>query len=134
MTGTTGYGENAAVAALEVLTTGGLKIHLYGAGTTAAYSDGATDITNKSDMSMSVNELDLTINTPLDFSGIATITNDNELTFSNVNIGVVDHVVLQNQTNTELWTLADEIADPNTTGEDIIISAGSTLYEFGNPV
>lgn len=133
MTNATGAGDNMAQHLLGEIIAGGVTVHLLGGGDTMAYGDGATEVSNKSDASVNVAEADLTINAAADFSGAATITVDIELDFGAQSIGIVDEIVIQNQTNTSMWVLANEPNDPNLTGEDTTIPAGTTLYEFGNP-
>lgn len=129
----TGAGQNLAVEMLMDVIAGGATVHLIGGGETMAYTDGATELTAKSDASVSVAELDWTITPPAGFNGVATLANDAELDFGSPNIGVVSEIVIQNNTNGDLWLVADEPTDPNLTGEAVTIAAGTQMYEFGNP-
>lgn len=131
-TSDTGAGENLAQRMVEQVITGGATVHLYGGGATANYSDTSTEISSKSDATVQVAEADWTITTPADFSGTVTIENNNELNFGSLDIGVVDQVVIQNDVNADDFVLAQEPNDPNLTGESVSISAGTTIYEFGN--
>ena len=133
MTDTTGFGENAAEAAIQNVISGGATVHLLGGGDTAAYGDSGADIDTKSDASQAVAEADWTINTPADFSGVATLENDNEIDFGEQDIGTVDDIVIQNDADGDVWVLADEPDNPDLTGEDVSIPAGTTIYSLGNP-
>ena len=133
MSDTTGFNETAATEAITNVISGGATVHLFGGGDTGAYTDGETDVTDKSDAEVSVPEADFTITTPEDFSGVATLENDVELDFGTPEIGVVDDVVIQNDENGDLFVLGDEPNNPDLTGEQVTIPAGTTLYELGNP-
>jgi len=132
-TSTTGAGDNMAQHLLGEIIAGGITIHLLGGGDTMSYTDGSTEVSNKSDASADVAEADVTINAAGGFGGTATLTNDNQVSFGSQSIGTVDEIVIQNQNNTDRWVVLDETNDPNLTGEDVNISANTTLYEFGNP-
>jgi len=131
-TSTTGFNETAAIEAITNVISGGATVHLYGGGDTGAYNDTATEVTNKSDAQVSVAEADFTINTPADFTGSATLSNDNELDFGTPSIGTVDDIVIQNDTNGDLFIVGDEPNNPDLTGEQVTLPAGTTLYELGN--
>ena len=133
MSDTTGFNETAATEAITNVISGGATVHLFGGGDTGAYTDGETDVSDKSDAEVSVPEADFTITTPTDFSGVATLENDVELDFGTPEIGVVDDVVIQNDANGDLFVLGDEPNNPDLTGEQVTIPAGTTLYELGNP-
>jgi len=64
---------------------------------------------------------------------VTTLENNNELDFGSPDIGTVDNIVVQNNTDGDLWLLADEPNNPELTGEDVTIPAGTTMYELGNP-
>lgn len=131
-TDTTGFNETAAEEAITNVISGGATVHLIGGGDTVAYTDTATEISNKSDDSVSVAEADFTITTPDDFSGSATLENDNDLDFGTPAIGVVEDIVIQNDSDGDLFIVGDEPNDPDLTGEQVTLPAGTTLYEFGN--
>lgn len=134
MTDTTGFGAAAAEAAIQNIIDGGATIHLYGGGDVSLYEDTEAEITAKSDAEISVDEADFTITTPADFSGEATLENNNDLEFGPLSIGVVDDVVIQNNVNGDLFISGDEPNNPELTGEDVTLAAGTTLYRFGNIV
>lgn len=119
---------------IQSLIAGGATVHLIGGGDTMAYADGATELGTKSDASVSVAELDWTINAATGFADVTTLVNDNELDFGAPNIGIVSEIVIQNNTNTGEWVVADEPNDPNLTGENVTLPAGTTMYELGNPI
>lgn len=131
MTSSTGFNESAAQSAAEVITSGGVTIHL--CTTTLNYSDGATAVSSASASSANVAEADLTITTPSGFAGTTTIENDNEVAFGTVDAGTIVEIVIQNQNTGDIFVLADEPNDPDTTGEDVNLPANTTLYELGNP-
>lgn len=133
-TDTTGAGESLAEEMSGRVIEGGATIHLLGGGDNALYSDTGADIDTKSDASVAVAEADWTITTPSDFNGVVELFNDNELNFGELSIGTVDDIVIQNDANGDLWLLADEPNNPELTGEEVSIAAGTTIYEFGNPV
>lgn len=129
----TGAGENLAQAMVEQLISGGATVHLLGGGDTMTYTDGDTELTSKSDSTVQVAEADWTITNPADFSGTTDLSNDNELDFGTPSIGTVDQIVIQNDTNTDQWVVADEPNNPDLTGENVTIAANTTMYELGNP-
>ena len=128
----TGANETAATQFINTLISGGVNVLLIGGGTSVSYTDAGTDISGYSTSSVSVGETALTISTPADFTGTADLSNDNQLDFGSVDIGVVDDVVIQNQNTTDLFVLADETNNPDTTGEQVTLPAGTTLYSLGN--
>ena len=132
-TSTTGANDALADAMITELISGGATVHLIGGGATMSYTDGATEISTDSDAEVAVAEADWTISVPADFSGTATLENDNELDFGSPSIGTVDQIVIQNDSNTDYFVLADEPNDPDLTGENVTIAAGTTMYELGNP-
>lgn len=133
MPSTTGAGETLATDMVTDLISGGATVHLLGGGDTMNYSDTGTEVTNKSDTTVQVAEADWTITSPADFSGTTDLSNDNELDFGTPSIGTVDQIVIQNDTNGDLWVVADEPNNPDLTGENVTISAGTTMYQLGNP-
>ena len=130
---TTGFGANSAEAAIQNIIESGATVHLLGGAETADYNDTAADIEDKSDAEISVEEGDFTITTPDDYSGVATLENDNDLEYGQLSIGVVDDIVIQNDVNGDLWIVGDEPVDPELTGEQVTLPAGTVLYELGNP-
>ena len=132
-TSTTGYNDSAAEAAILNLISGGATVHLLGDGDTADYTDGETEINDKSDAQVSVDEDDFTITTPSSFDAVATLSNDNDLEYGALSIGTVDDIVIQNDDNPDQFIRGDEPNDPELTGEEVTLPAGTTLYEFGNP-
>lgn len=130
---TTGFNETASEAAIQNVISGGATVHLFGGGDTANYSDTGTEVSNKSDASVQVDEADFTIDTPSDFSGVATLSNDNDLDYGALDIGVVDDIIIQNDSNSDLFVVGNEPNDPDLTGEDVTLPADTTLYELGNP-
>lgn len=133
MVDSTGFGETAANEAVTNIISGGATVHLLGGGDTMSYSDTGTEVSNKSDAEVSVAEADFTITAATGFSDVTTLENDNELDFGTQDIGTVDEIVIQNDADTDLWIVADEPNNPDLTGEDVTIAAGTTLYELGNP-
>ena len=133
MSDTTGFNETAATEAITNVISGGATVHLLGGGDVGEYTDGGGDIDTKSDAEVSVAEADFTITTPEDFDGVATLENDNELDFGTPEIGVVDDVVIQNDANADLFVVGDEPNNPELTGEQVTLPAGTTIYELGNP-
>jgi len=133
MSDTTGYNESSAEAAVSNVISGGATVHLYGGGDTADYTDTGTEVSNKSDASVQVAEDDFTITTPDDFSGATTLENDNDLSYGALSIGTVDDIVIQNDANPDQFIRGDEPNDPELTGEEVTLPAGTVLYEFGNP-
>lgn len=131
-TDTTGFNETAASTAATNVISGGATVHLIGGGDTVAYTDTATEIGNKSDASVAVAEADFTITTPTDFSGSTTLENNNDLDFGTPDIGVVDDIVIQNDANGDLFVVGDEPNNPDLTGEQVTLPAGTILYELGN--
>ena len=131
-TNTTGAGENLAHKMVEQVINGGATIHLFGGGDTANYSDGSADVDSKSGAEESVAEADYSVNTPADFSGGTELVVDVEVDFGATDIGTVDDIVVQNDTDGDLWLVGDEPNNPELTGEDVVIEAGTTIYEFGN--
>lgn len=129
----TGAGENLAQDMVELLIAGGATVHLLGGGATMSYSDGGTEVDSNSDAETSVAEADWTVTTPAGFDGVVELSNDNELDFGSPDIGTVDEIVIQNDSDGDLWVVADEPNNPDLTGEDVTIAAGTTMYEFGNP-
>jgi len=132
-TNDSGFNDTAAQAALTNLISGGATVHLLGGGVTPSHTDGSTFITNNSDASVSVAEADFTIDPAADFTDVTTIANDNELDFGSVSAGTVDYVAIQNDAAPDTVVFAQEPNDPNTTGENTTISAGTILYELGSP-
>lgn len=133
MTDTTGVGDSAATNWITSIISGGASVHLIGGGDTIGYADTASDVDTKSDASQSIAEADWTISTPGDFSGVATLENDNLIDFGSQDIGTVNDVVVKNDSDGSYWILADEPNNPNLTGEEVTIPAGTTFYELGNP-
>ena len=129
----TGFNETAAEEAITNVISGGATVHLLGDGDTAEYTDTETELGEKSDAEVSVAEADFTITTPESFDGVATLSNDNDLEYGSQSIGVVDDLVIQNDANPDLFIRGDEPNNPDLTGEDVTLPAGTTLYEFGNP-
>ena len=129
----TGFNETAAEEAITNVISGGATVHLLGDGDTAEYTDTETEIADKSDAEVSVEEEDFTITTPESFDGVATLSNDNDLEYGSQSIGVVDDLVIQNDADPDLFIRGDEPNNPDLTGEDVTLPAGTTLYEFGNP-
>lgn len=132
-TSTTGYNDTAAEDAVRNVISGGATVHLLGDGDTAEYTDGETEINDKSDAQVSVDEADFTITTPTNFSGATTLENDNDLEYGALSIGTVDDIVIQNDANPDQFIRGDEPNDPELTGEEVTLPAGTVLYEFGNP-
>ena len=132
-TSTTGFNETAAEEAITNVISGGATVHLLGGGDTAEYTDGEAELDEKSDAEVSVDEADFTITTPESFDSVATLSNDNELDFGTPEIGTVDDVVIQNDENSDLFVVGDEPNNPDLTGEQVTLPAGTTLYELGNP-
>jgi len=126
----TGANETAATDFITNLISGGVNVVLIGSGQNVSYTD--TDLSTYTTEQVSVTEANLSISTPADFTGTADLSNDNQLDFGSVDIGVVDDVVIQNQNNNDLFVLADETNNPDTTGEQVTLPAGTTLYSLGN--
>ena len=133
MTDSTGFGETSAESAIENISSGGVTIHL--CDTAVDYTDAAADIDTKSVTSEDVAEADLTITTPTGFEGVATLENDNDITYDvSENTETIVDVVIQNQTDGEEWALADEVNNPDLgENDEYRIDANTTLYELGNP-
>ena len=131
-TSTTGFNETAAIESITNVISGGATVHLIGGGDSVLYTDGADEIDTKSDAEVSVDEADFTITTPTDFTGSATLENDNELAFGSPSIGVVDDIIIQNDANGDLFVVGDEPNDPDLTGEQVTLPASTTIYELGN--
>ena len=131
-TSDSGLNATGASQAITDIISGGATVHLFGGGSTLSYTDGSTEISNKSDASVSVAEADFTITTAASYSGTTTLENDNELDFGSQSIGTIDDVVIQNDANPDRAIRSDEPNDPNTTGENVTIAAGTILYEIGN--
>jgi len=133
MSSDTGFNDTAAEEAITNVISGGATVHLYGGGDTAEYTDGGNEVDAKSDAQVSVDEADFTITTPESFDAVTTLSNDNDLEYGDLSIGVVDDVVIQNDANPDIFIRGDEPNNPDLTGEDVTLPAGTTLYEFGNP-
>ena len=129
----TGFNDTAAEEAITNVISGGATVHLLGGGDTAEYTDGETEIDDKSDAQVSVAEADFTITTPSSFDAVATLSNDNDLEYGALSIGTVDDIVIQNDDNPDQFIRGDEPNDPELTGEEVTLPAGTVLYEFGNP-
>lgn len=135
----TGFNESAAQAAIQNVIAGGAEIHLIGGGDTMAYQDTATELDNKSaegesgsQESETVAEDAFSIETPTDFSGTAILKNDNDVAFGTPAIGVVNDVVVANQSSRDLMIVGNEPNNPDLTGEEVTLPADTTLYELGN--
>lgn len=112
---------------------GGVTVHLVD--TAQGYTDGATEVSSDSVVSNNIAEADLTVNAATGFADTATITNDNDVEFdvSGSSVTAVE-VVVQNQSTTDRFVLADETNDPDLSALDTwTLESGTTLYEFGNP-
>lgn len=132
---TTGANDTLVQHYLGEVIAGGVTIHLVSAA--QAYTDGGTAVSADSEVSQAVAEADLTLNSATGFNDTATITNDNELNIDVSGITsttTIVELVIQNQTNTDRFVLADETNDPDIGSIDTYtIPAGTVLYEFGNP-
>lgn len=128
-----GAGENMAAHLVGEIIKNGVTLHLYGQGETASYSDGATEVSNKSDAQADIAAADMTVATPTDFSGTTTITVNVDVAFGPTDIGIIDDAVIQDQTNTDRWVSGNVPDNPDTTGEDVTLPSGTVVYEFGNP-
>jgi hypothetical protein len=131
-TSDSGFNSTAANQAITDVISGGATVHLFGGGSTLSYTDGSTEITNKSEATVSVAEADFTITAAASYSGTTTLENDNELDFGSQDIGIIDDVVIQNDANPNRAIRANEPNNPDTTGENVTIAAGTILYEIGN--
>lgn len=132
-TSTTGFNNQASIEAINNIISGGATVHLIGGGQSVNKSDTSTELSNKSDDTVDVAESNFSITTPSDFSGVTTLQNDNELDFGTPSIGVVDDLVIQNQSNGDLFVVGDEPNDPELTGEQVTLPPNTVLYELGNP-
>lgn len=130
---TLGANQTAAQALANLVFSGGATVHLLGGGNTLNYTDGSTELSNKSDATATLAEADVSVSTPSSFSGVTTVTTQTDLSFGSLSIGTVDQIVVQNQTNGSRLVLTDEPNDPDLTGEDVTLPSGTTLYKFGNP-
>lgn len=132
-TNSTGQGSNASQHTLDELIAGGVTLHPVD--TAMDYGDGATEISNKSILSTNIAEADLTAAAASGFDGSSTITNDSDIVIDvSGETATAVEVVLQNQSNTDRWALADETNDPDLSQIDTYrIDANTTLYSLGNP-
>ena len=130
MTDETGFGEQAAQAAVENITDGGVTIHL--CTQSVAYGDDSADIDSKSDAQEDVAEGDLTINAATGFDDAQTLELAADVAYGSLDIGTVEDVVIQNQADGDLWILADEENSPELTGEEYTIESGEILHELGH--
>lgn len=133
MTDSTGANDNLAQHLLGEIISGGVTAHLVDAAQN--YTDGDTEVSSDSLVSENIAEADLTANSATGFADTATITNDNAVEFdvSGESTTAVE-VVVQNQTETGRFVLADETNDPDLSELDTwTLEADTTLYEFGSP-
>lgn len=133
MTDVSGMGATTAQTSIELVTNGGIEIHL--CDTAVSKTDSATDIDGKSALSQNVAEADTTITTATDFSGVDTLANDVDVVFDvSTNTEIIVDVVIRSQTDDSQWLVADELNDPDLSENDEYrIDANTTLYEHGNP-
>lgn len=132
MTDTSGLGETSAVSAIENVIGGGARIRL--CDTAVDFTDTAADIDTKAVLSQDVADTDLSITTPTDFTGKTELSNDNDILYDvSANNEIIVDVVVQNQTDGEEWSLADELNNPDLgENDEYRINAGTVLYELGN--
>ncbi len=128
----TGANETAAVDLMSQLIVNGVDIVLVGGGNSVSYTD--TDVEGTyNTRTKSVSEADLTISTPSGFGGTTDLIIDVQVTFNSVDIGTVSDVVIQNQSNNDRFVLANEVNNPDTSGQTVTLPSGTTLFSFGNP-
>jgi len=131
MTNTSGLSEDGQIEAIETVVSNGFDLALLPDGHTVGYTDAVADVQSKAAVIENVPESDVAINTATDFSGTATIDLTADVVYQAVNEGVIDDFALLGAT---AWILGKEIPGaPDTTGEDVTIPDGETLYEVGNP-
>lgn len=134
-TNNSGANDSLTQHLLGEIITNGVTIHLLSADQT--YTDGNTELTADSEATETVAAADLTTNSAADFTGTATITNDNDVAFDVSGITsstTITHLAIQDQTNTDRFVLSDETNDPDIgTLDTYTIESGDVLYDFGNP-
>jgi hypothetical protein len=131
MTDTSGLSADGQVAAIETVISGGFELALLPSGHSIGYADAVADVETAAARTETVAESDVTINTAADFSGAGALELTVDVTYSAVDEGVLDDFALL---GTTAWILGEEIPGaPDTTGEDLTILSGETLYEIGNP-
>lgn len=135
MTSATGANDTLAQHLLGEIIANGVTIHLLSAD--QAYTDGGTALSADSEASQNVAAADITINSATGFSDTATLTNDADIDFDvsgTTASTTITHLAIQDQTNTDRFVLADETNDPDIGSLDTYtISAGTVLFEYGNP-
>lgn len=132
---TTGSNDTLTQYLLGEIIANGVTVHLLTAD--QAYTDGGTALSSDSEQTQNVASADLTLNSGTGFSDTATITNDNDIVFDvsgTTASTTITHLAIQDQTNTDRFVLSDETNDPDIgTLDTYTISAGTVLYELGNP-
>ncbi|OYR79321.1 hypothetical protein DJ84_18375 [Halorubrum ezzemoulense] len=127
-----GLNQTAAQAAIDLIISGGADIRLMGQA--VDYGDTATNLDSKevdtsgNYSSISVSEADFST---VAGTGILELQNDNVLDWGALDVGTITDVVIHDP-GTDQFIRADEINDPETTGEQVTIPADTVLYTLGN--
>ena len=123
----TGFGDDLSEAAIELLIGGGCDVHLLG--TEAEATDSVADVESKAVATTSAAESDFTIDKKAAFSDTTELLADDRISWGEVNEGVIKQIAL---TGSGFKIVGKELDQPDTTGEEVFIPDGETLYEHGN--
>jgi hypothetical protein len=126
-TGDSGFNREAARAAINNIISGGVDIHLLSQ--QGNYTDGSTEINNKSEKSISVPESDLKITDASDLSGTTKLEAANDISFGETDVGTIVDVAIISGENV---IIGNEPNTPDLTGEEYLIEQGDVLHEIGN--
>lgn len=136
-TSTSGKAADAAAQAIQNIINGGATLCLLGSD--PAYGDSASDVVTAAGATTAIAESDVSISTPADFSGVTTLELTSDIDFGAVDAGVLSTFAVVAESSTldgtgGAWILGEEIpGQPDTTGEDVTVPSGQTLFEDGNP-
>ena len=130
MTDTSGFSADGQVQAIETVISGGADLALLPDGHAVGHGDSASDVQSAAAVSETVPEGDFDVSPGSGFNDAATLSLNSDVEYGEVDEGVLTDFAVVGDT---AWILGEEIEDsPDTTGEEVTIPAGQTLYEIGN--
>jgi len=123
-----GFNQNGVEEAINNVIMDGADIHLLT--TEAEFSDGETEILDKSDAVESVPESAFSIDFANDFTDSTEVELTEDVEYGSLDIGTVYNVVVLGDNGRAFVGLEEN--QPELTGEDFTIPSGETVYEIGN--
>ena len=130
MTDTSGFSADGQVQAIETVVGGGAELALLPQGNTVSHGDSVSDVQAEAAVIETVPESDFNVDAGSSFVDVGELSLAADVEYGAVDEGVLTDFAVLGDT---AWILGEEIeGNPDTTGEEVTIPAGQTLYEIGN--